>query len=72
MPPDKKGVLVAEAEGLMAAAGVKAGDIIKAINNTQVSDMNSFIKLTLKADVKKGVLLDIIRAGDPMYITIKG
>ena len=56
----------------MAAAGVKAGDIIKAINNTPVTDMNSFIKLTLKADVKKGVLLDIIRSGDPMYITIKG
>jgi serine protease Do len=71
-PPDKKGVLVAETGGLLAASGILSGDIIKAVNNTPVIDMNSFIKLSLKADVKKGVLLDIIRFGDPMYITIKG
>ncbi|MCG6534205.1 MAG: trypsin-like peptidase domain-containing protein, partial [Syntrophales bacterium LBB04] len=71
-PPDKKGVLVAETGGVLATNGVMSGDIIKAVNNNPVTDMNAFIKLSLKADVKKGILLDIIRFGDPMFITVKG
>ena len=57
---------------MLAAAGVKAGDIIKGVNNTPVTDMNSFIELTTKVDMKKGFLLDVIRSGDPLYITVKG
>ena len=72
LPPDKSGVYIAEAEGLLAASGVKSGDIIKGVNNTPVTDMNSFIELTKKVDVKKGFLLDVIRLGDPLYITVKG
>ncbi|HLE18399.1 MAG TPA: PDZ domain-containing protein, partial [Syntrophales bacterium] len=72
LPPDKSGVYIAEAEGLLAAAGIKSGDIIKGVNNTPVTDMNSFIELTKKVDVKKGFLLDVIRLGDPLYITVKG
>jgi type II secretory pathway component PulC len=57
---------------VLAAAGIKSGDIIKGINNTKVTDMNSFIGLTTKVDPKKGFLLDVIRAGDPLYISVKG
>jgi S1-C subfamily serine protease len=72
LPPGKTGVQVVEVEGLLAAGGVKATDVIKGINRTPVTDMNSFINLTQKVDVKKGVILDIIRNGAPLYITIKG
>jgi len=72
LPPGKAGVLVAEAEGLLGAAGLNQGDIIKGIDKTPVTDMYSFINLSKKVDMKKGFLLDIIRSGDPLYITVKG
>ena len=72
LPPGKAGVSIVEVEGVLAAAGIKAGDIIKGVNNTPVTDMNSFIRLTTKANIKKGFLLDVIRSGAPLYITVKG
>jgi len=72
VPYEKTGVYVADVEGILAAAGVRAGDIIKGVNNNPVTDMDSFIKLSRKVDVKKGFLLDIKRAGNPVYITVKG
>ena len=72
LPPDKSGVYIVEVEGVLAAAGIKSGDIIKGINNAKVTDMNSFIGLTTKVDPKKGFLLDVIRVGAPLYISVKG
>jgi len=72
LPAGKPGVSIVEVEGVMAAAGIRAGDIIKGVNNTPVTDMNSFIGLTTKADIKKGILLDVIRGGDPLFVTVKG
>jgi serine protease Do len=72
LPSGKTGVSIVEVEGALAAAGIKAGDIIQGVNNAPVTDMNSFIGLTTKADVKKGILLDVIRKGDPLYIMVKG
>lgn len=66
------GVYVAEAAGIMGAAGVMKGDIIKGINNKPIPDMLTFIKLSKKASLKDGILLDVVRAGKPMYITVKG
>ncbi|MEI7671930.1 MAG: trypsin-like peptidase domain-containing protein [Deltaproteobacteria bacterium] len=71
LPPEKAGVSVVEVEGVLAAAGVKAGDIITGVNNSKVTDMNSFIELTTKVKIKKGCLLDIIRSGNPLYIIVK-
>jgi len=70
--PGKAGVYVAEVQGVLGTAGVKSGDIIKGVNGTPVTDMNSFIELTTKVDLKKGFLLDILRFGDPIYIRVKG
>jgi S1-C subfamily serine protease len=72
LPPGKPGVSIAEVEGVLAAAGIKTGDIIKGVNNTPVTDMNSFIGLTTKVNVKKGILLDVLRSGAPLYIKVKG
>jgi S1-C subfamily serine protease len=68
----KEGVYVAEAGGVIGAAGVLKGDVIKSVNNHAVADMISFIKIAQKVNVKDGILLDIIRSGNPLYITVKG
>jgi len=74
LPPGigKTGVYVAESLGLLGTAGVKQGDIITGMNNTPVMDIYSFIGLSKKADTKKGFILNIIRSGYPLFITVKG
>jgi len=73
LPPGtgKAGVYVAESLGLLGAAGVKQGDVITGLNNTRVTDIYSFISLSKTADTKKGFLLDVIRSGYPLFITVK-
>ena len=71
LPPDKAGVSVVEVEGVLAAAGVRAGDVITGVNNAKVTDMNSFIAMATKIKIKKGCLLDVMRAGNPIYIAVK-
>ena len=72
LPPEKQGVSVVEVEGVLATAGIKAGDVIIGMNNTRVNDMNSFIDLTTKVKIKKGILIDVMRSGMPLYIKVRG
>ncbi|MFZ4441246.1 MAG: trypsin-like peptidase domain-containing protein [Syntrophales bacterium] len=65
------GVYIAESLGLLGNAGVKQGDVIVGLNNARVTDIYSFVNLTKTADTKKGILLDIIRSGYPLFITVK-
>lgn len=73
LPPGsgKAGVYVAESLGLLGKAGVKQGDVITGLNNNRVTDLYSFVSLTKTADTRKGFLLDVIRAGYPLFITVK-
>lgn len=71
-PYEKSGVYIADVEGVLKRAGVMRGDIIKGVNNSPVTDMASFIKLSKTVDLRKGFVLDIVRAGKPAYITVKG
>jgi S1-C subfamily serine protease len=71
VPPGRAGVYVVEVEGILGAAGVMAADVVKGVNGTPVTDMNSFIALTTTVDLKKGFVLDIRRFGDPLFITVK-
>jgi len=66
------GVYVAETGGVLRAAGVLNGDVIKSVNNHTVADMTNFIRIANKVNVKNGILLDVIRGGQQMYITVKG
>ncbi|MBF0568254.1 MAG: trypsin-like peptidase domain-containing protein [Nitrospirae bacterium] len=66
------GVYVADTGGILAASGVARGDVIRAVNNQPVKDMMSFIKVAQKANPVDGILLDIVRSGHPMFITVKG
>ena len=67
----KAGVYVAESLGLLQAAGVRQGDVITGLNSARVTDIYSFISLAKTADTKKGFLLDVIRSGYPLFITVK-
>jgi S1-C subfamily serine protease len=66
------GVYVADTGGVLRAAGVMKGDVIKSVNNRAVADILTFIKISKKVNVKDGILLEVIRAGNPLYITVKG
>jgi serine protease Do len=68
----KTGVYVQNSGGILAANGLKNGDIIKGINGVQVEDLESFIKATKRVDSRKGFQLDVIRSGNSMFLTVKG
>ncbi|MEC4676092.1 MAG: trypsin-like peptidase domain-containing protein [Nitrospirota bacterium] len=68
----KHGVYVAEVEGFLSGSGLQKGDIIQAFDGKNVTDMNAFIGLAKRARPRKGFLLEILRSGSPMYISVKG
>ncbi|MBF0343182.1 MAG: trypsin-like peptidase domain-containing protein [Nitrospirae bacterium] len=66
----KNGVFAADIEGVLAKAGLMRGDIIVGINKMDVDDMASFIEITGKLKPNKGILLDVLRSGEFIYITV--
>lgn len=59
----ESGVLVETAEGVAARAGLRTGDIILRLNNTDVKDAGQFNALVAKLDMKKMAVL-LVRRGD--------
>lgn len=57
------GVVVEATEGAASRAGLRAGDIILRLNNTDIKDAKQFNLLVSKLDVKKMVVL-LVRRGD--------
>ncbi len=68
----KSGVYVQNSSGILAANGLRSGDIIKGINGAQVEEMEAFIKASQRVDSKRGFVLDIIRGGNSMLLNVKG
>lgn len=71
IPKDEQGVVVNWCEDPAYTSGVRSGDLLKAINNHKVKSVSGFLKLTKTIDISKGVLLDILRNGQPLYITLE-
>lgn len=67
----RSGVFVTDAGGLLARSGVMRGDIIVGVNKNTITDMASFIAITKDADPRAGILLDILRSGQPMFVTVQ-
>lgn len=65
-----KGVVVIEAEAMAAASGIFMGDVIHGINRQEVKSMSDFVSATMNANIAEGVLFDISRQGDPLFITM--
>ena len=65
------GAVVETAEGVAARAGLRAGDLILRINNTDVKDGKQFNALVAKLEPKKTVLLLVRRGEASQFVTIK-
>jgi serine protease Do len=69
---DTKGALVAEAQknSPAAAAGVKSGDVITAVNDDPVADPHDLARRIAAIGPKKTVKLSIVRNGSPMTLDV--
>lgn len=65
------GAVIENAEGAAARAGLRPGDIILRINNTDVKDGKQFNALVSKLEPKKTVLLLVRRGEASQFVTIK-
>ncbi|HBR14165.1 MAG TPA: hypothetical protein DD723_01290 [Candidatus Omnitrophica bacterium] len=71
IPKDEQGVVVNWSEDPAYSAGVLGGDLLKAINNKKVKNISEFLKGAKAANLETGVLLDMLRNGQPLYITME-
>lgn len=66
-----EGVLVENAEGSAATAGIRAGDLISQVGNTPVANAAQFNALVAKLDPKKPVALLVRRENVTQYVVVK-
>ena len=69
IPHGTVGLIVAEAEGGAAVAGVKAGDVILGINGTPTPTLSDFFRATANGTVARGSV-DILRKGQAMAVVV--
>ena len=67
----KNGVLVESAEGAAEAAGLRPGDIVIAVNNTDVSSAKQFNELVKALDRAKPVVLLVRRGDTAQFVPIR-
>ncbi|CEN56121.1 DegQ family serine endoprotease [Candidatus Methylopumilus turicensis] len=67
----KNGLLVVDAQGASAAAGVRRGDIVLGINNAEVSSVEQFAKTLAAIPNGKTVAVLISRGEGTLYVPIK-
>ena len=72
IPKGIEGVIIAESANQAKAAGLLAGDVIRAINNRRVKSVVDFIKGMNTASMKEGIVLDIYRQGLRFQVTMRG
>ncbi|MCE3605316.1 DegQ family serine endoprotease [Massilia sp. P8910] len=64
------GVLVDASEALAARAGLRPGDLILQLNNTEVKDAKQFNALVARLDAKKNAVLLVRRDETTQYVVI--
>ena len=67
----KKGLLVVDAQGSAAAAGIRRGDIVLALNNSEVESTDAFAKEVATIPNGKTVALLILRNDETLYVPVK-
>ena len=72
VPKGVTGLIAIEIATPAAAAGLLAGDVIKAVNNQKVNTVVDFIEAMNKADLKRGISLDVYRQGQQFNLTMRG
>ena len=69
--PGTSGLVVAEAESVAAAAGIRAGDVVVQVNGQPVGDMVSFFQTTQNGRAPSGVVT-IMRGGALHQVPLGG
>jgi serine protease Do len=67
----KNGVLVVNAEGAAAQAGIRRGDVILAVNNSEVQSADQFNKLVSGVQSGKTIALLVLRGDSTLYVPVK-
>lgn len=67
----KSGLLVVDAQGAVAQAGVRRGDVILGLNNTEVQSLDQFNKQLAGFSAGKTVALLVLRADSTLYVPVK-
>jgi len=67
----KNGVRVESAEGPAARAGVRDGDVVLAIDNTEVADVKQFLGIAAKAEKSRAVSVMVKRGEFVNYLVIR-
>ena len=65
------GVVVDTAEGVAARAGLRSGDVILRLNNTDVKDGKQFNSLVVKLEAKKMAVLLVRRGDSSQFVPLK-
>ncbi|HVO32298.1 MAG TPA: Do family serine endopeptidase, partial [Elusimicrobiota bacterium] len=70
-PADAQGVIVTDvASGSQGEEiGLMPGDIIRGVNQTPTPDVSAFASVTGRVKLSEGVVLDILRQGQPLYLS---
>ncbi len=66
------GVVISEIDprSFLAGIGVRAGDVIRQINETRVLNTEDFKKAVIRYRLKPSVVILLVRGGDGYYITV--
>jgi serine protease Do len=67
----KNGLLVTDAQGVAATAGVRRGDVVLGINNMEVTSVDQFNKTLTAIPNGKTVAVLILRGESTLYVPIK-
>ncbi|NBX00317.1 MAG: PDZ domain-containing protein, partial [Methylophilaceae bacterium] len=67
----KNGLLVIEAQGAAATAGVRRGDVVLGINNAEVANVDQFNKTLTAIPNGKTVAVLVLRGESTLYVPIK-
>lgn len=67
----KNGLVVLDAQGSAAQAGVRRGDVILGLNNTEVQSLEQFNKQLAGFAAGKSVALLVLRGENTLYVPVK-
>jgi serine protease Do len=67
----RNGLLVVESQAPAAQAGIRRGDVILGLNNTEVQNLEQFNQLLASVAQGKTVALLVLRDGNTLYVPVK-
>ena len=67
----RAGVRIDSADGVAAKAGLRAGDVVLAMDNVEIADVRQFMNLATKAEKSRAVLLMVRRGEFVNYVVLR-